>query len=120
MSEEVQRRSSAISTSQGIANAVPVPKKNPYLLRIATCYAHIPMGFREFVLAGPLLLLALGIAYFAPTLAPMDKLTQGLQPNTAPMSSYRLEPIHNEKGELKGYRRIFIKQDKEAKTSHES
>ncbi|KAG8347364.1 hypothetical protein ERJ75_000947200 [Trypanosoma vivax] len=93
----------------GVANAVPTRKKNAALLRIATCYAQTPTGYREFLFMGPLLLLGLCIAYISPHLISLEKCTGGLTPNTVPMSEYHLDPVYNEKGELTAYRRILNK-----------
>ncbi|KEG14966.1 hypothetical protein DQ04_00241080 [Trypanosoma grayi] len=91
----------------GIANAVPPAKKNTHLLRLSSFYStRIPLGIREFVFLGPLLLITFGIAYYIPVLVPIEKFTQGITPNTTPMADYKLEPIYNEHGQLKGYRRI--------------
>ncbi|ORC92565.1 uncharacterized protein TM35_000033180 [Trypanosoma theileri] len=113
--------SSAASESlkkPGIANAVPKPKKNPFLLRWSHFYStRIPLGIREFVFLGPLLLITFGIAYYIPVLVPIEKFTQGLTPNTTPMIEYTLEPMYDEHGGLKGYRRITRRPDEGQQSS---
>ncbi|ESL10274.1 hypothetical protein TRSC58_01996 [Trypanosoma rangeli SC58] len=101
-------KSTTTTKKPSIANAVPPPKKNPHLLRLATFYnTRIPLGIREFVFLGPLLLITFGIAYYIPVLVPVEKFTQGITPNTMPMADYTLEPMYDKHGELKGYRRIL-------------
>lgn len=90
-----------------VANYVSPPKKNPYLVKFSHFYStKIPMGVREFVFTGPLLVITLAIAYFIPVLIPVEQFTQGLTPHTQNMLEYSLEPIYDEHGKLKGYRHI--------------
>ncbi|KAF8282439.1 hypothetical protein TcBrA4_0085130 [Trypanosoma cruzi] len=101
-------RGNSAAKPPGVANAVPPPKKNPHLFRLAAFYnTRIPLGIREFVFLVPLLLITFGIAYKIPVLVPIEKFTQGLTPNTTPMTDYVLEPMYDEHGKLKGYRRIL-------------
>ncbi|RNF25590.1 uncharacterized protein Tco025E_02179 [Trypanosoma conorhini] len=112
------RGAAAATKKPGIANAVPPPRKNPHLLRLATFYnTRIPLGIREFVFLGPLLIITFGIAYYLPALAPVEKFTQGITPNTKPMTDYVLEPIYDEHGGLKGYRRILRQQAEKGGTA---
>ncbi|EPY33192.1 hypothetical protein STCU_00710 [Strigomonas culicis] len=97
----------AKEAARSAANYVSPPKKNPYLAAFSKFYStKIPMGVREFVFTGPLLIITFAVAYFIPVLVPIEKFTQGLEPHTQDMREYTLEPIYGEKGELKGYRHI--------------
>ncbi|KAH9589270.1 hypothetical protein LSM04_005429 [Trypanosoma melophagium] len=117
-SNNVDPAASVSSKKLGIANAVPKPKKNPFLLRWSQFYStRIPLGIREFVFLGPLLLITFGIAYYIPVLVPIEKFTQGLTPNTTPMVDYTLEPMYDEHGGLKGYRRITRRSGESQKSS---
>lgn len=92
---------------RSVANYTDGPKKNPFLLKWTHYYStKIPMGVREFVFTGPLLVIVLTIAYFIPRLIDVEKFTQGLTPHTQDMREYTLEPLYDEKGQLKGYRHI--------------
>lgn len=93
------------------ANYVEGPKKNRYLVKWSRFYStKIPMGVREFVFTGPLLIIVFSIAYFIPELVDVSKFTQGLAPHTQDMREYTLEPMYDEKGQLKGYRHINRKE----------
>ncbi|CAD2216435.1 hypothetical protein AGDE_03080 [Angomonas deanei] len=86
-------------------NYVKPPPKNRYVEAFSRFYStKIPMGVREFVFTGPLLLITFAIAYFIPVLIPLDNVTQPA--NTQKMTEYTLEPIYDEKGGIKGYRHI--------------
>lgn len=92
---------------RSVANYTEPPKKNPYLMKFSRFYStKIPMGVREFVLTGPLLLITFGIAYFIPYLIPAEQFTQGLTPHQQDMREYTLEPFYDAHGQLKGYRHI--------------
>ncbi|GET91347.1 hypothetical protein, conserved [Leishmania tarentolae] len=101
---------------RSVANYTEPPAKNPYLVKFSRFYStKIPMGVREFVFTGPLLLITFGIAYFIPSLIPAEQFTQGLTPHNQDMREYTLEPIYGAHGELKGYRRINAKTGTTAK-----
>jgi hypothetical protein len=92
---------------RSVANYTEPPKKNPYLVKFSRFYStKIPMGVREFVFTGPLLLITFAIAYYIPSLIPVEQFTQGLTPHTQDMREYTLEPFYDAHGQLKGYRRI--------------
>ncbi|KAG5496077.1 hypothetical protein JKF63_02375 [Porcisia hertigi] len=96
---------------RSVANYTEPPPKNPYLVKLSRFYStKIPMGVREFVFTGPLLLITFGVAYFIPSLISAEQFTQGLTPHQQDMREYTLEPIYDAHGGLKGYRRIDIKQ----------
>lgn len=96
---------------RSVANYTEPPKKNPYLVKLSRFYStKIPMGVREFVFTGPLLLITFGIAYFIPSLIAVEQFTQGLTPHKQDMREYTLEPIYDAHGGLKGYRHINTKQ----------
>lgn len=89
------------------ANYVKPPPKIHFLVKLSHFYAtRIPMGVREFVFTGPLLLVTFAIAFFIPSLVPVEKFTQGLTPHTQDMREYTLEPMYDGKGQLNGYRHI--------------
>lgn len=88
------------------ANYTTPPKKNPLLLKFSRFYSKIPMGVREFVLTGPLLIITFGIAYFIPSLINAEQFTQGLTPHKQDMLEYTLEPFYDAHGNIKGYRHI--------------
>ena len=92
---------------RSVANYTEPPKKNPYLVKFSRFYStKIPMGVREFVLTGPLLLITFAIAYYIPSLVPAEQFTQGFTPHKQDMREYTLEPFYDAHGQLKGYRRI--------------
>lgn len=92
-----------------VASYVEAPKKNRYLLKFARFYnTKIPMGIREFVFTGPLLLITFAIAYFIPELVPVEQFTEGLRPHTQDMREYTLEPLYDENGQLKGYQHVNV------------
>ncbi|KAG5470412.1 hypothetical protein LSCM1_01656 [Leishmania martiniquensis] len=97
---------------RSVANYTEPPPKNPLLVKFSRFYStKIPMGVREFLFTGPLLLITLGVAYFIPLLIPAEQFTQGLTPHNQDMREYTLEPIYDAHGGLKGYRRINTKQN---------
>ncbi|KAG5470827.1 hypothetical protein CUR178_02131 [Leishmania enriettii] len=99
---------------RSVANYTEPPPKNPYLVKLSRFYStKIPMGVREFVFTGPLLLLTFGVAYFIPSLVPVEQFTQGLTPHNQDMREYTLEAIYDAHGGLKGYRRINTKHNAE-------
>lgn len=111
-SKEVPKRSAA--------NYVEGPKKNPFLVKWSRFYStKIPMGVREFVFTGPLLLIVFVIAYTIPELVDVRKFTQGLAPHTQDMREYTLEPIYDEAGQLRGYRHINRKERPNLASEHE-
>ncbi|CAJ1032182.1 hypothetical protein, conserved [Leishmania lindenbergi] len=111
---EVAGSTPTFKPRRSVANYTEPPKKNSYLVKLSRFYStKIPMGIREFVIAGPLLLATLGIAYFTPSLIPAEQFTQGLTPHTQDMHEYTLEPIYDAHGGLRGYRRINTKRTSE-------
>lgn len=101
----------APTSSPGVANHVPKPKKNRFFVKMAEFYmTKIPTGIREFVLMGPLCLGACVLVFFLDSLVPesmRSHMSGGVQ--RADMLSYRLEPVYDkETGRLKAYRKISV------------
>ncbi|KPI89615.1 hypothetical protein ABL78_1280 [Leptomonas seymouri] len=107
MSAPESMEAEAVKPRRSVANYTEPPKKNPYLVKFSRFYStKIPMGVREFVVTGPLLLVTFAIAYFIPYFVPVEQFTQGLTPHKQDMREYTLEPFYDAHGQLKGYRHI--------------
>ncbi|KPA84501.1 putative mitochondrial hypothetical protein [Leptomonas pyrrhocoris] len=107
MSAPPSEEAATAKPRRSVANYTEAPKKNPYLVKFSRFYStKIPMGVREFVVTGPLLLITFAIAYFIPYLVPAEQFTQGLTPHKQDMLEYTLEPFYDAHGQLKGYRHI--------------
>ncbi|KAK7199622.1 hypothetical protein NESM_000007300 [Novymonas esmeraldas] len=110
VSADAAASAAPVKPRRSVANYTEPPKKNRYLVQFSRFYStKIPMGVREFVFTGPLILITLGIAYFAPSLISAEQFTEGLTPHTQDMREYTLEPIYDAHGGLKGYRHINTK-----------
>lgn len=96
-----------VPPKRSVANYTTPPKKNAFLVKFSRFYStKIPMGVREFVITGPLLLITFTIAYFIPSLIDAEQFTQGLTPHKQDMREYTLEPFYDARGQIKGYRHI--------------